>query len=88
MYQGDTINVFVTDDHEAVRFALESWIKTKASDEKPFIALLGTAASGKETLNALKTLRPDVLLIDMQLSDITGLEVIKTLRQQGRTNDD
>ncbi|MBD1208447.1 MAG: response regulator transcription factor [Ignavibacteria bacterium] len=87
MYQGDTINVFVTDDHEAVRFALESWIKTKAGDEAPYINLAGTAPTGAETVTALKTLKPDVLLIDMQLSDTTGLEVIKSLRQKGNTSE-
>jgi DNA-binding NarL/FixJ family response regulator len=87
MYQGDTINVFVTDDHEAVRFALESWIKTKSGHEAPFINLLGTASTGDDTVRSLKTVSPDVLLIDVQLGDTSGLDVIKSLRQKGITSD-
>lgn len=83
----DTINVFVTDDHEAVRFAMESWIKNKATDEAPYIQLVGTAPSGAATLTAFKTIKPHVLLIDVQLADMSGLQVVKTLRQQGMTGD-
>lgn len=87
MYQGDTINVFVTDDHEAVRFALESWIKTKSGNDAPFINLVGTSSTGEDTIRSLKTLKVDVLLVDMQLGDTSGLDVIKTLRQKGSTSD-
>jgi DNA-binding NarL/FixJ family response regulator len=87
MYNGDTVRVFVTDDHEAVRFALESWITTKTGTDTPHIQLLGTAASGEETLRTFKTLTADVLLIDIQLSDMSGLSVIKSLRQKGITSD-
>jgi DNA-binding NarL/FixJ family response regulator len=77
-------SVFVTDDHEAVRFAIESWVKSKASHEEPILTLIGTSSSGAETMKLIgKSLKPDLLLIDVQLTDMSGLEVVRTLRQNG-----
>jgi DNA-binding NarL/FixJ family response regulator len=81
------VHVVVTDDHEAVRFAVESWIKSKASDTEPRLELMGVASSGEETLKLIgKTFKPDVLLIDVQLSDMSGLDVVRKLRQRGFDN--
>ncbi len=82
----DTINVFVTDDHEAVRFAIESWIKSKATAETPHITVAGTSPTGAETLKVIGTVKPDVLLIDVQLADMSGLDVVRKLRQKGMDN--
>lgn len=80
----ETITVFVTDDHEAVRFAIESWISSKGMAEEPFIAVAGSSPTGEETLKTLgKTIKPHVLLIDVQLSDMSGLDVVRKLRVRG-----
>lgn len=44
---------------------------------------VGTARTGAEALTAAAELSPDLILLDVYLPDLTGLEVLKTLRAQG-----
>jgi two-component system response regulator AtoC len=64
-------------------------------DEAPFCALIGEhlersgidvakAADGVEALRAIKQRVPDLMLIDLQMPKMTGLEVIEVLARQGR----
>jgi len=45
------------------------------------------AAEGKAGIVAARTLRPDVLLLDLQLPDMPGLEVLGTIRGEAATKD-
>jgi len=47
----------------------------------PQIKLLGTAANGKEGLAKVQKLRPDVIITDMVMPEIDGLEVVQTVMQ-------
>ncbi|RBY88055.1 two-component system response regulator [Blastococcus sp. TBT05-19] len=49
--------------------------------------VVGTAASGSEALSAVGRLRPDLVLLDIYLPDMTGLEVLRRLRAEGSTAD-
>ena len=44
--------------------------------------LIGTAYSGQEAVELVDTLRPDLVLLDFYLPDISGLEVIRRLREE------
>lgn len=80
----DTIRIFITDDHEMARFALTTWIE--ADTTSPSVIVLGAASSASETLQRLTTVEFDVLVVDIDLPDKTGLELTKLLRDQGFTN--
>lgn len=79
----DSILIFVTDDHEMARFALMMWIE--ADTGLPDVRVVGTALRGGETLKALAGIEVDMLVIDIDLPDMTGLEVAKQLRANGFT---
>jgi DNA-binding NarL/FixJ family response regulator len=92
------IRLFIVDDHAAIRFALEAWAAqpTLEQSELPSnaslpvsdttqtpIRVVGTAETGHEALRLIPECRPTVLLIDLQLPDMQGTEVIVNLRQSG-----
>lgn len=76
-----TIRVFITDDHEMARFALETWIE--ADSGTPPVSVIGSAARGSETLNAAYLHEIDLFILDIDLPDMTGLDLTRALREQG-----
>ena len=83
------ITLCIVDDHELIRFAMESWIEQDltANPDKPPITVVGAAASGKEALELVPVCKPRVLLVDFQLPDMLGSQIISALRAQGLTKD-
>lgn len=71
------ITVALTDDHPMVLEGLQ-----KVLNEIGEIEVTGVYKTGKELLAGLKNGLPDVLLLDVQLPDITGLEVAKIVRAE------
>jgi response regulator of citrate/malate metabolism len=49
--------------------------------------VVGTASTGGQALEAVAQLRPDLLLLDVYLPDMTGLEVLRRLRGSGSQTD-
>jgi DNA-binding NarL/FixJ family response regulator len=73
-----TISVLLADDHPAVRDGLRLALSATAE-----IRVVGAAASGREALELAQALRPNVLLLDVQMPDGDGLAVLRQLRQAG-----
>lgn len=69
-----TIRVFLLDDHALVRTGFRMILG--AEDD---IEIVGEAASGEEALPAIRALRPDVVLCDLHLPGVSGLEVTERL---------
>ena len=74
----DALRVLAVDDEETYRFIIREML-TDAGFE------VGEAASGLEGLQLTDEFRPDVILLDLRLSDMTGFEVVEQLRQNPRT---
>jgi two-component system, NarL family, response regulator len=73
--ENDSIRVLVVDDHPVVRQGLQSML-----DGESGIFIVGTASSGEEGISLAKKLIPDVVLLDLRMPDIGGVEVIVALR--------
>ena len=74
------IQVLVVDDHAVVRAGI-TLLLGREDDIEP----VGEAASGREAIFEARSLKPDVILIDVVMPDGNGLEVIPTLlRGAGR----
>jgi two-component system NarL family response regulator len=67
-----TIRVMLADDHRMFREALRVPLGAE-----PDIEIIGEASSGEETLSSLTRIRPDVLLLDIGLQDINGIDVAR-----------
>jgi two-component system nitrate/nitrite response regulator NarL len=66
--------ILIADDHAIFRQGLR-----KLFDERDEFVVIGEAATGTEAFTAVKQLSPDVLLLDLQLGDMTGLDVLRRL---------
>jgi DNA-binding NarL/FixJ family response regulator len=65
----------LVDDHEVARRALRSVLRAN-----PDIEVVGEATEGKEALRIVGELRPDIVLLDIGLPDISGIEVAPGIR--------
>ena len=70
------ISVMIVDDEEIVRSGLEMMIQAEHD-----MVVLDTAVNGLSALDKLAARKPDVLLIDMQMPVMDGLECIRQLRE-------
>ncbi len=68
------IRVVIADDHRVVRVGLEQLLQT--FDDVEF---LGAGAGGEEAVALCTEHRPDVLLLDLSMPDVDGIEVTKRL---------
>ncbi|MFC4727974.1 response regulator [Coralloluteibacterium thermophilus] len=69
-----TIRVFLLDDHALVRAGFRMILSAE-----PDIEVVGEAASGEEGLPLIRALAPDVVLCDLHLPGVSGLEVTERL---------
>lgn len=68
------ITVFIVDDDLLVRTAIK-----KLLEEMPTLKVLGEASTGEEALRTLRQIKPDIVLLDIELPDISGLDIAKRL---------
>jgi len=71
----NALNVILVDDHQLVRAGLRQTIGSQ-----PDIRIAAECSSGREALNALRSNPCNVLLLDLSLPDMSGLDVLKHVR--------
>lgn len=69
------IKIILVDDHRSVLWGLEKLIE----GESPRMAVIGKATSAAEALSLLDRVRPDIILLDLDLGGENGIHVIPTL---------
>jgi len=70
-----TTSVILIDDHELIRQGLR-----RAFERDPDFDVVGEAGSGSQARELVQRLGPDVVIVDVRLPDINGLELAKELR--------
>lgn len=72
------VKLLIVDDHVMFR---ECLIKTLSLSTET-VSIVGEAASGDELFSLLTNLRPDIVLLDIFLPDISGVEICHILKRQ------
>ena len=72
---GTVIRVFLTDDHAVVRLGLKAILA-----DDPRLEIVGEAGTGQECLRLIPTTQPHVVLLDLRLPDMPGLDVCRRLK--------
>ena len=75
--RGDAIKVLIADDHAMLRDGLRSVL-----EKHPDILIIGEAQDGEEALALTEGLRPDVVLMDVSMPRMSGIEATKQIRSR------
>ena len=70
------ISVLLVDDHELVRTGIEALLNATGD-----IAVVGVAKSGEEAVDAMATVLPDIVLMDVNMPGIGGMEACRRILQ-------
>ncbi len=71
---GEVVRVLVADDEALVRHALRAFL---AADDR--VMLVGEATDGSEVVEACKATRPDVVLLDIKMPEVSGIEATRRI---------
>ncbi|MDI9220860.1 response regulator [Pantoea sp. EA-12] len=70
-------NVLIVDDHPVTRFALKLLL------EKQNLVVVAEVNDGLQALVLVKKVRPDLLIIDIDIPSLNGIDVVQRIRNQG-----
>ncbi|MEY2195872.1 response regulator [Neobacillus sp. BF23-41] len=72
-----SIRVLIADDHHVVRRGLVFFLRTQKDLE-----IIGEAANGKEAVEQAKLLKPDIILMDLVMPEMDGIQATKIIKQE------
>jgi DNA-binding NarL/FixJ family response regulator len=76
MTNADAIRVLIADDHPMVREGLQSMLEARG------IEVVGEAATGREAIDLALKLKPSIVLMDVRMPDLDGLEATRLLHNE------
>jgi two-component system, NarL family, response regulator NreC len=70
------LRILIADDHEVVRDGMRALI-----EHEPGWEVCGTATTGQEAVDTAKKLKPEVVVLDMTMPELDGLEVLREIKR-------
>ncbi|KEA50159.1 hypothetical protein DT73_25140 [Mangrovibacter sp. MFB070] len=77
MPQTDPCRILVVDDHPLIRKGVRQLIELEDD-----LVIIGEAENGQQTLDQVAALMPDLVILDLNMSGMSGLEALRILRAQ------
>lgn len=74
------IKVLIVDDHRLLRDGLAALV-----NQAPGIEIVGSVPSGEEAISIFPSLKPDVILMDIMMGGMTGIEATRWIKEQDNT---
>lgn len=71
------IKVIIADDHSMVREGIRQLLELEGD-----IQVIGEASDGEEALTLIKTMLPDIILLDVNMPGMNGIDVLKQIRKE------
>lgn len=75
----EKVRVFVCDDHTIFREGLKAIFR-----HEPSVEIVGEASDGRQCLDAIMKVRPDVVLTDIAMPNLSGFDVARRVQQTGK----
>ncbi|OEK08142.1 DNA-binding response regulator [Flavivirga aquatica] len=72
----DIINVVLADDHVLVRDGIKALLEDQSG-----IVVIDEASNGKEALEVIQVSKPDVLIVDIRMPELNGIEVVREVNR-------
>ncbi len=69
-----TVRILIADDHELIRKGIASTLA-----EVPGWTVVGQAENGRQAVELAQSLRPDVVILDMTMPELNGLEATRQI---------
>lgn len=73
-----TIKLVIADDHHVVRRGLIFFLNTQQD-----IEVIGEASNGEEALQLIKELQPDIVIMDLSMPKLNGIEATEQIKNEG-----
>lgn len=71
-----TLRVLLAEDHKMVRQGTRLFLESKG------IEVIGEATNGREAVEMTRTLQPDVVIMDIHMPELTGIEATRRIRHE------
>jgi NarL family two-component system response regulator LiaR len=76
LFMADCINILLVDDHSIVRQGVRTFLEAHSD-----LVVVGEAASGEEAIKLAADLAPDVVLMDLSMPGVGGIEAIRQIKK-------
>lgn len=74
---GEQLNILIVDDHPMLRRGVKELLQLEAG-----LDAIGEASSGQEALEIAENLEPDLILLDLNMKGMDGIQTLKALRDK------
>lgn len=75
--RNEEIKVIMADDHEVVRAGLRRLLSVDKT-----IKILAEASNGEEAIDLIRTYRPDIAMLDIQMPKLTGIQITEIIKKE------